>query len=429
MAIATEAEAEPKTTIRSVLSDPSVRTVILVAFIVMIGVGAALPILPLYARSFGVSYAAAGLFTSAFGLARLVADLGAGSLVDRVGERRAATGGLALLAVFSFLAGLAPTFGLAVFFWAIGGMGSAVLFAAQFSYLLKAVPPPQMARTLGVFYGAFNAGIIIGGMVGGFIAGMLGLAAPLFVYAALLVIATFVYARLVPDPPQRHPGPEAGTVESVVDDGDTPLLLRGAAAVRSMLGTRGFKMVIFVNFAYMWMVSGTFDTLLPLFAKEQLGMSTVGVGTAFAVWIAAEFLVLYPAGGWADRFGRKPVMVPSLAALALVSAVVGFAESPSVLFVLMIALGLASGTSGVPPMAMLSDVVPEEKSGTAVGIFRFAGDLSFFVGPLVIGITTNAFGFRTAFPLAAIPALIALILVVRTPETLKLREARQPAAV
>src|SRR5918996_1057542 len=51
----------PKAGIRVILSDPAVRVAILIIFVVMAGFGIIAPILPLYARSFGVSYQAASL--------------------------------------------------------------------------------------------------------------------------------------------------------------------------------------------------------------------------------------------------------------------------------------------------------------------------------------------------------------------------------
>ncbi|CAN5543468.1 hypothetical protein BH24ACT26_BH24ACT26_07000 [soil metagenome] len=128
----------------------------------MIGFGVIAPILPIYARSFGVSYGAAGSFLSAFGLMRLVFDLVAGPLVDRFGERTCASLGLGFLGVCALLTAVAPTYLVALLVWGAGGAGSAVAFAALYSYLLRVVPKDQMARTLGIFYGSFNAGIIVG---------------------------------------------------------------------------------------------------------------------------------------------------------------------------------------------------------------------------------------------------------------------------
>ena len=414
----TKGPEQAKVSIRTVLGDGDVRAVILAAFVVMTGLGLVLPILPIYARSFDVSFAAAGLFTSLWGFARLVTDLVAGPLVDRYGERVTAMAGLTVIALCSLGAGLAPSFPLAVSVWAVGGAGSAVSFAAQYSYLLKTVNPTQMARTLGVFYGAFNLGFIVGGFAGGIIADRFGLASPLFVYVGLLAISTGLYARYVPDPPPKEVSPELTTEEALAER-DMPVLRRGKVAFGRLFRTPGFVTVLVVNFSYMWMVATIFETLVPLFGTEELDMSTVGVGLVFAVAVATEFAVLYPAGSLADRFGRRTVMIPALTALAITSATLGLAAAPVVLACMMGLHGIASGFAGVPPAAMLSDVVPEHMSGTGVGMFRFAGDLAFFLGPLAAGAVAEALDFKSAFPIAALPVLVSLVMVIRTQETLR----------
>jgi MFS family permease len=99
-----------------------------------------------------------------------------------------------------------------------------------------------------------------------------------------------------------------------------------------------------------------------------------------------------------------------------------------VLGLLLVVLGLASGSTAAAPAAMLSDVAPESGSGTAVGVFRFFGDLGFVLGPTVAGFTAGLFGFRWAFAIMALPALVALALVIRTPETLKTKRLQQEHA-
>ncbi len=177
-------------------------------------------------------------------------------------------------------------------------------------------------------------------------------------------------------------------------------------------------MVIVTNLAYLWMVAAIFDTLLPLFARDALQMSTLGIGIVFSVALAAEFLVLYPAGSLSDRRGRRFVLLPALAALAVTTVAVGWTETPIGLAIAVALLGIASGFAGVPPAAMLADVIPEHQTGTSVGIFRFSGDLGFTLGPLVAGFTAGTLGFQAAFAIAALPTIAAFVLVARGQETL-----------
>jgi MFS family permease len=404
--------------IQEILADRGIRAVIGIALLVMTGFGLILPVLPLFGRSFGVDYGTASLLFSAYAFTRLGADLVAGPLVDRFGERPAGSVGIGLTAACTLAAGVAPTFPVALVAFGAGGAGSAVMFAAFYSYLLKAVPKKQMARTLGLFYGAFNGGMIAGGPLGGLIAHELGLGAPLVVYAGVLFVAAAAYLRFVPDPPARTVDPPLSTEEAERERA-LPIARRGRTALGRLFRVPGFATVMVVNLAYLWMIAAVFDTLLPFYARDELGLSTVGIGVMLGVALAAEFAVLYPAGSAADSRGRKAVLAPALAGLVIMTCLVGWASTPFLFAIGLAFLGIASGCAGVPPAAMLADVSPDEGSGTAVGTFRFFGDLGLMLGPVVAGYSISGLGFEAAFAIAAIPAAVALVLVVRMRETLR----------
>ena len=403
--------------VAELLADRGVAAVVGLAFFVLMGTGIVLPTLPLYAQTFGRGYGGAGVLIAAFALARLGADVGAGIVVDRIGERRAGAAGLALLGGGSLATAFATEYWLAVAFWGLAGLGSAVFFAAQFSYLLRVVPRERMARTLSIFYGAFNIGLVLGGVLGGSIAELLGLTAPLFLNAAVIAVAAVLYLRYLPESRGR-----AKTAEAPAD-AEVRVFRQARETLGRLARTPGFAATLFANLAYLWMVAAVFNTLLPLFARDELGMTIAGIGVVFAITLAAEFVVLYPAGSAADRRGRRAVLIPSLAGLALMTVAVGWSTNVALFAVLMALLGIASGVAGVPPAAMLSDVVPEGESGTAVGAFRFAGDLGLALAPLVAGFSADALGFRSAFALVAIPTLIALVFIMRSEETLRPVEA------
>src|SRR3979411_1553677 len=88
---------------RATMTDRSVAAIIALALLVNLSAGRVLPGLPLFARSFGVDYGEAGLLVAAFYFARLVFDLAAGVVLDRLGIGTSAAAGLLVLA-----AGAAP---------------------------------------------------------------------------------------------------------------------------------------------------------------------------------------------------------------------------------------------------------------------------------------------------------------------------------
>ena len=388
-----------------IIRDPALRVLMLVVFVIMLGFGIVAPILPLFARSFGVSYGSAGLLISAFAFTRLAFDLVAGPIVDRWGEQRASVAALLFVAASSALTGMAPNFPTAVVLRAAGGAGSAVLFAALYSYLLKIVPAERMARASGLFYGAFNVGIIAGGPLGGVIAGAFGLRAPLYVYAGVLVVSAAFFRRFVPDPP-RVPRDEAVKVSS---RDRLVAVLRDPSLMR----------IAVMNFAYLLMIVSVYDTLMPLFARDHLHLSPTTIGGVFAIALTTELLLMYPSGAAADRAGRKPVGIATFGWLIVIISLIGLTNSRPLFFVVMALVGTATGSSSVVPTAMLGDLAAKASSGTAVGVFRFAGDLGMTIGPLLVGFAANAFGFKVAFPIAVIPCFIALVMLAQMPETLK----------
>jgi MFS family permease len=378
-------------------------------FVIMLGFGILSPVLPTYARTFGVGRDAVGLLISSFSLTRLVADPFVGRYIDRHGERSMTMLGAVIVGVSSVASGLAPTFTLLVLFRSLGGIGSALFFAALFSFLLRSIPPERSGRVMGVFYGSFNLGIIAGGPLGGLAASWLGPASPLFVYGASCFVSGYLFWRTIRDP-GRH---ESET--------------RVAGLRRLPWRNRAFATVLVANGAYLWMVGAVFSTLVPLFGPDVVGLSLAGVGTGLAVATGTELITLYPAGRATDRRGRRAVLIPSLAGLAAVTAAFGAATTPAAFMAGMALLGVASGFAAVPPAPMLSDVTPEELKGSAVAVFRFVGDLGFVLGPLAAGWTAERLGYPASFAINAVPTLVALALVLSIRETLPRVSSRDEA--
>jgi MFS family permease len=157
---------------------------------------------------------------------------------------------------------------------------------------------------------------------------------------------------------------------------------------------------------------------VPLFARDVLGLSPFEIGVLYAVSLAAEFIAYLPAGRWADSRGRRFTLLPAFACLGVTALVLGWSTNPLLFAGLLALLGVGSAFAGVPPTAILADVVPANRSASGVAIFRFGGDLGFFLGPLIAGVTAASVGFKAAFAIAGIPSIVALAIVARSRETL-----------
>lgn len=384
--------------ILGILRVPEIRAALFGTFVIMLGFGILLPQLPLYARSFGVGYGAVGVLVASFSSTRLVFDLVAGGLVARRGERAVATLGALVVGASSVLAAVAPTFTWLVIFRGAGGAGSSMFFAALLSYLLKAAPKEQVGRVMGIYYGTFNLGFIAGPLLGAPLAATFGLASPLWVYAAACFVAATLFWRSIRD----IAGPAQATA-------------RGGG-IRRIGWSRSFVTVLLAALAYAWVLSGV-AAMVPLFATDRLGATATLGAIGITVWSIPEFAILYPAGVLTDRVGRKHVLGPALLGLIAVLVPFGLASAPWAFLGLLGLLGIFTGLGGVPPAVMLSDVVPADRSALATGVFRFASDVGFVLGPLVAGVSADAFGLGWAFAITAIPCTGALGLLLSIPDT------------
>ena len=79
------------------------------------GIGLVSPILPQYAKTFGVNMTMIGMLITIFGLARIIVDIPAGKLTDKFGRRPILIVGPLIVAVGSLGCGLATKYWILLF--------------------------------------------------------------------------------------------------------------------------------------------------------------------------------------------------------------------------------------------------------------------------------------------------------------------------
>ena len=386
----------------------------LVAFCVALGFGIVVPAVPLFALQFGVGTTAAGAVVSAFALMRLVSGLGAGRLVDRVGERVALLAGLGVVAVSSLLAGLATNYPQLLVFRAVGGVGSAVFTIASTSLLLRVASAAQRGQTQSVYRGGFLIGGIIGPGFGGAVIG-LSLRAPFFLYAGTLALAALAAATLLPrrDPPElatqvsMGPGEEdAPPVGVVTADGRTTLPMA--------LASPAYRAALAGNFAVGFSVLGVRSTVVPLLVVKGLHLAPGWVGVAFVVGALVQAVLLLPAGKAVDTLGRKPMLLAGGAVSTVSLAGLGFVNGRVTLLLAMVVFAIGAAVMGVVPAALVGDVV-EGRGGVPVAVWQMSSDLGSVIGPLAGGLMIEYGSFELALGVSAAVVAICTAAALRIP--------------
>ena len=174
--------------------NPGLVQICVATLISMTGQGIIAPVLPLFAKGFGISAAAIGLVVGMFGMARLVFNLPAGFLSQRFGQKVMMGAGLMLTAVSMWFMGTAGGLPGLVFWRFLAGTGSAMSVTGAMSYIAQMSKIENRGRLMSLQQGSILIGGDIGPILGGLLADTLGIRWPF--YLAGLLAATAAVARM-----------------------------------------------------------------------------------------------------------------------------------------------------------------------------------------------------------------------------------------
>jgi MFS family permease len=174
----------------------------------------------------------------------------------------------------------------------------------------------------------------------------------------------------------------------------------------------------------------SFVMIMPLFARrlgdfgagvEALGLSTLAY--ALAATLTAPFL-----GALADRLGRRPVVLLSLAAYA--AAFLGYLLVQSAAAFILVRGLCGALTAGLIPaiLGAVADIAPDDRRAQSIGIVNGGASFGWIAGPLVGGALYDRWGYVLPFGLAVVMALAALAFAaLLLPETHPPIPTRAPA--
>lgn len=159
------------------------------------------------------------------------------------------------------------------------------------------------------------------------------------------------------------------------------------------------------------------DALLILRAKN-LGLSDVQAILGYVLFNAAYAASAYPLGILSDRFGRWRMVISGWILYALVYFGFAMGDAGAVWWLFPL-YGLFMGLTEGVGRALIRDTIPEEKKGTAMGIFHMSIGFTMLAGSVTAGLLWDIVGPQAPFVLGGSVALaaaaLALFVLPRTP--------------
>lgn len=391
-----------------------------VSFTVALGFGIVAPVLPVFAKRFGVGATAAAAVISAFAFMRFISALGAGRLVDRVGERVLLATGIGVVAVSSALAGFSQSYVQLIVLRGVGGVGSALFTVSAINLVLRSAGPRLRGRATG----AYQSGFIIGGITGptlGSLLSAISIRAPFFVYAGTLSVAGTIAmvflsrSRITADRTDDPPAEGAPTGDGPASSAEAPDE-EPRVTLRQALRGSAYRAALTANLGTGWVFFGVRSALIPLFVVAALGHGTFWVGPGLAVVAATQAATLLPAGKLVDTYGRRLGMVGGALIATTSMLLLTFSPSLPTYFGAMVLLGAGASFLSVAPSAVVGDVAGG-RSGTVAAAYQMSRDLGTIVGPLVAGAIAQQLSYGAAFGASAAVMAVVAALAAASRET------------
>lgn len=387
----------------------SVWVLISAAFVIAMGFGLIAPVLPLFAKDMAAAVfpeaqvTATTVVVSAFAVFRLLWATPAGSLVSRIGEKPIYIAGVLIVALSTALTAFAADYWQLLIFRSMGGVGSVMFTVAAMGLLIKISPPHMRGRVSAMYGGMFLLGNMVGPIVGGTLA-RFGVAVPFLIYAGALVVAAVLMWTLMPS---TSPG-RSGAGSAVA-----PMTLREA------LADRAFVANLPGMFAHGWVNFGVRVSVIPLFVSFTLSSEPWVAGAAMALFAVGNAATLPFSSRYADRVGRKPMIMWGAATAGLFTAVLAIASGYVAILGLCLAAGIGTGMFNPAAQAAVADVVGNERSaGKVIATTQMITDVGAILGPTLAGVLVDVSGYPLAFVVSGIILVLGAVAWIGTPDTI-----------
>ena len=371
---------------------PSILAVSLVSLVVMMGSTMVTPSLTLYAKQdLGANEFLVGAVIAGFAIGRLIFDVPAGFLADKLGLSRTMILGLGILIGASTLAGFASSYWVLLFARLLEGVASSIYVSAAIAFVLLSSDVAKRGTNIGSYQSILMLGPIVGPVVGAPIAEFFGYNAPYFAFAALIFGAAVIMSIF-----SRR---RKFNIEKVEEEHEHENREASMAAY--------FNTAAIATFGFAFLRSGIYTTGVPLFAYGSLNLSVFDMGIILTMASLANLISSFFSGRLTQSYGMQKPLFGAILISGLLVAIIPLSTSMVYLLVVITLIGITSGFFG-QSIAWAAEQIEEKVKRIGktnfrvalgvqshvtrgIGFNRMIGDLGLILGPLFIGYFITVF--------------------------------------
>src|SRR5437773_6244472 len=347
--------------------------ILVIVFIDVLGIGIALPVLPMlvgeYTPSRELQAYWYGALVVSYGLMQFFCAPLLGALSDRFGRRPLLLWSLLGLGLHFLLLGLAPSLPLMLLARVIGGTAGASFSVAN-AYASDVTPPERRAKRFGLIGAAFGMGFIFGPMAGGLL-GAIDLHLPFYAAAALSLINAAYGFLVVP--------------ESLPVERRAAFSIRRANPFAALLTLSRHREIgnLVIVFALVVMAQLMLQTTWVLFTHFRFGWGTRENGFAlFCVGLVAAVVQGGLLGTLLRRFGNVRLALTGLTVGAIAYLLYGLAQQSWMMYAIIIG-NFLSFAAGPALQGIVSNAVGPREQGVTMGALNSIQSIMFVVAPAI----------------------------------------------
>ena len=356
----------------------SLLPVFLIVLVDVFGMTLVIPLLAIYAETFGASPLQATLLVTVFAACQLVSGPLIGYASDRTGRKpMLIVSQIGTLIGFIILA-RATSLWMVFVSRMIDGATAGNLSLAQ-AYIADNTTPENRARSFGLIGIAFGLGFFIGPSITGLLSARYGLTAPIYlaaVMSATSIVATSVLLR--------------GGRAPVAQGGDRWAAFKARTYTqyfaRPHLRSRLFQFLFFM-LSFSMFISGfalfaerRFTWQGKPFGPREIGYIFGAVGL-FGIILQGAFI-----GRLVKRFGEAPLVVAGFVSAVVGYVMLGWVTSTVLLVVTALLAGFGNGVLRPALTSLITHQAERHEQGTVLGISQALTSMAAIVAPVVAGL-------------------------------------------